>query len=272
MPYLIKSKLIDPKDINKDESTSIGNFYSGDRFYTILNEYIDANLTRKSRTLAFIIKFLFKSSNYKHDSSIANGRSIWITLLDVFCVLCLIGFFAMIISVIGVSAAGISAVLQEAGNSGIGGIAAFGQSFINSLSANIPMLVFAVIFLVIGIAWLIMFFKIRKKNYPLSLKDYVTKKINFILKWRFLIKATSKATSTVIKKKDIKVYELDMFEQQGGSTDRWLNLQTINLLSSIFVDFNLVFKFQVLSDEEYAEMKKFIDYDFKRIEILKLKK
>ena len=73
MNAYIKSKNISFKN---GELNYIGNIYSSDRFYTLINEYIDKNLTRKSRILSFVIKYLYKSSNYKHDTSLSNGRNI----------------------------------------------------------------------------------------------------------------------------------------------------------------------------------------------------
>ena len=45
--YIVKSKHI---DLSKETNNkySIGKFYSGDRFYTLLNEYIDLNLKKQN--------------------------------------------------------------------------------------------------------------------------------------------------------------------------------------------------------------------------------
>ncbi len=267
MEVFIKNKNV--KLTKKEMSeTKIGNFYSSDRYYTLLNEYIDSNLKRKSRILYIIIKYLFKSSNYKHETEIANGKTLWITLVDIFCVLSFITFVILLIVTLGFSLVksltSIKGIANELQNL---------FSFAQGGQASI-MIIIAIILGIIGIAWLIMYFKIRKKNAKLSLVDYVTKKIDTCLKLRFLIKSSDKIVSTAkttINKKgknEYKVYCLDNFEQQGAASARWLNIQVINLLSSIFTDFNLVFRFINISDDEYKELQKIVDYDFKNIDLV----
>ncbi len=261
MPFLIKSKklVINQNSIRRQ----IGNYYSEDRYYTLLNKYMDSNLSKKSKTLGFIIKYLFKSSNFKHDPEIANGKSKDVLLLDLFCYLCMIGFIAMIIAVVGLSLSSMPTTIS--------GIAAFGKGFIESISSNIVMLVFAVFFLIVTIMWLVMFFRIRKKNKKLSLKDYVLKKLETALKFRFLIKTSSKAKNTISKNnKPVEFYCISKFESQGAAANRWLNIQVINLLASIFDDFDLVFIFDDLSDDEFNELNPIIKFDFKKIDFVKI--
>ncbi len=281
MAYIIKSTLIDlnAKEAKKikQSSKNLGNYYSGDRFYTLLNEYIDNNLKRKNKLLAFIIRWLFKSGNYKHDPQIANGKSWGCILLDAFCVLCFIAFIALIIVTMGTS------IIKAAIGDGSGGATSFidklgkvlGDMFSTAGDASgsgLYMIIAALICGVIGIAWMIMFFKIRKKNAALSLKDYVIKKLNTTLKWRWLIKLADKSAKTIkIKKsKELEVFCLNKFEGQGGAGDRWLNIQMINVLASIFDDLDLMFKFDSLTDDEYKELKEIMDYDFKRVDIIKI--
>ena len=252
MPFLIKSKklVINQNSIKRQ----IGNYYSEDRYYTLLNRYIDSNLSKKSKILGFIIKYLFKSSNFKHDPEIANGKSKWVILLDLFCYLCMIGFVAMIIAVVGLSLSNMPTTIS--------GIAAFGKGFIESISSNIVMLTFAILFLIVTIIWLIMFFKIRKKNKKMSLKDYVLKKLEITLKLRFLIKTSSKAKNSMRKNnKPIEFYCVSKFEGQGAATNRWLNIQVINLLASIFDE---------LTDDEFNELYPIIKFDFKKIDFIKI--
>ncbi len=274
MSYIVKSKKIvtniKAKDINKENC--IGNFYSGDRYYTLLNEYIDSNLTRKSKILACIIKFLFKSSNYKHDTSISNGRSIWVTLFDLMCVLFFI--VGIILILVSVGAPLIQSLLdffsKKAGAAG-SFIDSLKNAFTANAAASIAMLVIGLITLIIGIFWMICFFRIRKKNKPLSLVAYVEKKISFILKLRWMIKAKGKTIDKAIKSnKEYKLCFINLFEQQGGSGPRWLNIQLINLLVSIFDDFSLLFVFKELSDTEVDELKDIFEHDFKNIELLKI--
>lgn len=276
MSYLVKSRNLHFSSKDNVNVQSIGNYYSGDRFYTLLNEYIDVNLKRKSKTISFFIKYIFSSSNYKHDPSIANGKSIGIKLLDWFCYLCIIGFLIMFATVIGgtfADAKKLSESLSGAGFTSV--ISNFGQAFVDGIGKNITMLVFGVIFLVVSIWWMVMYFRFRKKNSKLTLKDYVIKKMEFCLKSRFILKIvnSSKKAAKKIKKNnnnEMKIFYLEKFESQGGPTDRWLNLQMINLIASIFNDFNIIFKFDNLTDDEYIEFKNIFSHDFKMIDIIKI--
>ena len=93
--YIVKSKHI---DLSKEANNkySIGKFYSGDRFYTLLNEYIDLNLKKQNIFVAWVINVLFKSSNFKHDPAIANGYPLSVKLFDWFCIACLIAFICLV--------------------------------------------------------------------------------------------------------------------------------------------------------------------------------
>ena len=272
MSYIVKSKSIDNKLITPEHISkkSIGRFYSNDRYYTLINDYIDKNLVFVSRPLAAVIKYLFRSSNYKHDPQIANGRSIWILLFDIWCAICVIGFLAMLIAILGTTFA-------EAAKLATGNVSIFtelGQAFVNKISANVPMLVFGVIFLIFAILWFVVWFFIRRKNKPLSLQAYVEKKIGFILMFRSIVKTIWKSKKVAGKKINkmpkVQIVYLENFEAQGGEAPRWLNLQLINLLVSIFEDFSLIFKFDTLTDDEYNFMNKVSTEDFKRIEIIKV--
>lgn len=258
MNAIVKSKNI-KISTKYDLEKSIGNYYSEDRFYTLINQYIDMNLSKKSRTLSFIVKYLYKSKNYKHDSSIANGRDVLSFLLDMFCIFSFIVFIALIFATFGVTIfstikpdiSGVTEILQ--------------QIFFKNGGA--PMLILAIIFGIIGISWLVMYFQIRKKNEKLSLKDYVLKKVGTILKLRWLIKSKDKINNQISKKNKTQIFFIDNFELQGSASARWINLQLINLLISIFDDFNLIFKFNNISEDEFNELKKIINVDFKNLEI-----
>lgn len=271
--YIVKSKNINI-DINRDnlnQIKDIGNFYSGDRFYTLINEYIDSNLMRKSKVLGFIVKFLYKSGNYKHDSTISNGRSWGVIIFDIFCVLCLISFFSLIIAIIGTSIGAILKSIIDNGATDTIGDAIAGLFDFSKGGKASALLISAIITGIIGIFWLIMVTKIRNKNKLLTLQAYVEKKVNTVLKLRWLIKFKEQSFDKLIKnKKEVQYCLLDNFESQGPSTNRWLNIQLINLLSSIFDDFNLVFKFKELSENEYNELNQICINDFKKIELIKI--
>ena len=254
--YILKSKKINIYD-DLTEKIIIGNFYSNDRFYTLLNEYIDYNLKHKSKLLAFIIKILFSSNNFKHDSSIANNnKDKWIRIFDWFCIICLIIFISLAIGVIGTAIPLIINVIKKADSTSL-------NSLIKALMAiGIP----GIIFGIPGIIWLIVYFGIRNKNKILSLQAYVEKKISWCLKLKFLIKNIKKIEKKHNRKIE-QIFLLDKCETQTTSF-RWVNIQLINLICSIFNDFNYVFRFSVLTDEELIELKTIIQYDFWMIEIV----
>ena len=254
--YILKSKKINIYD-DLTEKIIIGNFYSNDRFYTLLNEYIDYNLKHKSKLLAFIIKILFSSDNFKHDSSIANNnKDKWIRIFDWFCIICLIIFISLAIGVIGTAIPLIINVIKKADSTSL-------NSLIKALMAiGIP----GIIFGIPGIIWLIVYFGIRNKNKILSLQAYVEKKISWCLKLKFLIKNIKKIEKKH-NRKTKQIFLLDKCETQTTSF-RWVNIQLINLICSIFKDFNYVFRFSVLTDEELIELKTIIQYDFWMIEIV----
>lgn len=254
--YILKSKKINIYD-DLTEKIIIGNFYSNDRFYTLLNEYIDYNLKHKSKLLAFIIKILFSSNNFKHDSSIANNnKDKWIRIFDWFCIICLIIFISLAIGVIGTAIPLIINVIKKADSTSL-------NSLIKTLMAiGIP----GIIFGIPGIIWLIVYFGIRNKNKILSLQAYVEKKISWCLKLKFLIKNIKKIEKKHNRKTE-QIFLLDKCETQTTSF-RWVNIQLINLICSIFNDFNYVFRFSVLTDEELIELKTIIQYDFWMIEII----
>lgn len=255
--YILKSKKINIYD-DLIEKIIIGNFYSNDRFYTLLNEYVDSNLKHKSKLLAFIIKILFSSNNFKHDSSIANdNKDKWVRIFDWFCIICLIIFISLAIGIIGTAIPLIINVVKKADST----------SFNNLIKALMGIGIPGIVFGIPGITWLIIYFAIRNKNKPLTLQAYVEKKVSWCLKLKFLIKNVK----NIQKKDNLKIKQiflLDKFETQGTSSSRWINIQLINLICSIFNDFNYVFRFNILTDEEVIELKTIIQYDFWMIEII----
>lgn len=276
MSYIVKSKSINNNVVTSENITqkSIGRFYSNDRFYTLINDYIDKNLVFVSRPLAAVIKYLFRSSNYKHDPQIANGRSLWVFLFDLWCVICVIGFLGMFIGLLGVPL--FTGIAKAGSASAIGSAIAeqFGNLFGEGKAGGPVMVAFLIIFLIFAVLWFVVWFFIRRKNKPLSLQAYVEKKIGFILMFRSVVKTIWKSKKIAGKKVNkmpkVEIVYLENFEAQGGEAPRWLNLQLINLLVSIFEDFSLMFKFDTLADDEYAFMNKVSTEDFKRIEIIKV--
>ena len=253
--YIVKSKHI---DLSKEANNkySIGKFYSGDRFYTLLNEYIDLNLKKQNIFVAWVINVLFKSSNFKHDPAIANGYPLSVKLFDWFCIACLIAFICL------VGTGSIAPLITQA----ITGNLTAGVNILGHLS--IPALIIAIP----AIFWLWMYFTIRKKNQPLTLQEFVEKKISYCLKLRFLIKNIE---IKVPSKEAQEIIILENFEAQGAwassqsvQVPRWLNIQMINLICSIFPHFNYIFKFDELTDDEYKDLSSIVNYDFRNLDLI----
>ena len=247
--YIVKSKHI---DLSKEANNkySIGKFYSGDRFYTLLNEYIDLNLKKQNIFVAWVINVLFKSSNFKHDPAIANGYPLSVKLFDWFCIGCLIAFICLIATtpLMGV----IFQLVQGKG---------FDLALGAILGSGIP----AIITGIPAIFWLWIYFAIRKKNQPLTLQAFVEKKISYCLKLRFLIKNIE---IKVPSKETQEIIILENFEAQGAQAPRWLNIQMINLICSIFPHFNYIFKFDELTDDEYKDLSSIVNYDFRNLDLI----
>lgn len=245
--YIVKSK-----GLNLDNpKVSIGQFYSGDRFYTLLNEYLDLNLKKRNILLSWIIKILFKSSNFKHDPGIANGQPLAVKVFDWVCVTCLILFVCL-------SFGSLSTLIPLLTGKFTGD---------NLLTLQKVLLGLGVPAIVTGIpafTWLWVYFTVRKKNKPLTLQAFVEKKISFCLKLRFLIKNVEIPT---FHNEENHIIVMENFEAQGAQAPRWLNIQMINLICSIFPDFNYIFKFNELSDEEYKVLKPIVDFDFRNLDL-----
>ena len=250
--YIIKSKKLNI-DEKQNKKLSIGRFYSGDRFYTILNEYIDINLRKRNIFMAWIIDVLFKSSNFKHDPGIANGQPWSVKLFDWFCISCIIIFIALTGTTILIPV--ISAVLNPKDF-----VSVFEQIKQTTLSIGIT----AIIFCLPSILWLWIYFAIRRKNKPLTLQAFVEKKISYCLILRFLIKNIKVQPLNVEK----EVILMENFEAQGAQAPRWLNIKLINLICSIFPEFNYIFKFDNLTEEEVEELQPIITHDFMNIELI----
>ena len=254
--YIVKSKHI---DLSKEANNkySIGKFYSGDRFYTLLNEYIDLNLKKQNIFVAWVINVLFKSSNFKHDPAIANGYPLSVKLFDWFCIGCLIAFICLI-DTTPLMCVFFQLVQGKGLDLALGAI--LGSS-IPTILTGIP-----------AIFWLWIYFAIRKKNQPLTLQEFVEKKISYCLKLRFLIKNIE---IKVPSKEAQEIIILENFEADGAQASsqsvqvpRWLNIQMINLICSIFPHFNYIFKFDELTDDEYKDLSSIVNYDFRNLDLI----
>lgn len=249
--YIIKSKRVDLSQ-EANNKYSIGKFYSGDRFYTLLNEYIDINLRKQNIFVAWVINVLFKSSNFKHDPAIANGQPLSVKLFDWFCIACLIAFICLIATtpLMGI----IFQLIQGKIPDPTLGLGAILGSSLSIVLTGIP-----------AIFWLWIYFTIRKKNHPLTLQAFVEKKISYCLKLKFLIKNIE---IKIPSKEPQEIIILENFEAQGAQSPRWLNIQMINLITSIFPHFNYIFKFDELSEDEYKDLSSIVNYDFRNLDLI----
>lgn len=234
------------------KANSIGMFYSQDRYYTNLNKFMDSNLFSSSKVLYFIVSYLFQSNNFKHQSSIANGKTLGMKLVDVFCWLSMIAFIFL---------GGVAIILPIVKTFIKINLPAWVENF--GTGGSIGTGIAAAFFGVITISYLVVIFKIKKKNKALSLKDYVLKKLEFILKYKFLLKA-SKLIGEGKNKNEFFISEkTDIL----GDPDRWLFLQVTNLMYMLFPNFSLALQFDNLEENYYKELKEIVEHDFKNINL-----
>ncbi len=265
--------------LNQDKlkKITIGNYYSQDRFYSLINEYMDKNISYVSKPIAIIIKYLFNSSNYKHNHNDSKLISRWIFFINLWFLFCILGFVGMLISVVCITGINAKDIINNnlSTNISISTLNAWGEAFINNMNKNIVMLVFATIFLSFTMLWFIVWFFIKRKNKTLTLQSYVEKKINFIYSCKYLFNSISTTKSNfykTINKNEMKI-DLIYLENVNLNTNesvQWLNLQLLNLLSGIFVNFNLILGFNNLNELDYYKIKQIIEFDFKNLNILKI--
>ena len=265
--------------LNQDKlkKITIGNYYSQDRFYSLINEYMDKNISYVSKPIAIIIKYLFNSSNYKHNHNDSKLISRWIFFINLWFLFCILGFVGMLISVVCITGINAKDIINNnlSTNISISTLNAWGEAFINNMNKNIVMLVFATIFLSFTMLWFIVWFFIKRKNKTLTLQSYVEKKINFIYSYKYLFNSISTTKSNfykTINKNEMKI-DLIYLENVNLNTNesvQWLNLQLLNLLSGIFVNFNLILGFNNLNEFDYYKIKQIIEFDFKNLNIVKI--
>lgn len=235
---------------------SIGTLYSQDRYYTLLNGAIDENLSKKSKLLFFMTNYLFQSGNYKHKASIANGKTKGMWVVDILCWLSIIGFIGCFFG--GVATPIISSLK--------GGKFNFEVLLEGFKGPGVILLSIALVFLIITIAYLLVIFKIKKKNQKLALKDYVLKKLEFVLKFKILLKASSIIGAGKKTEELLILGKCDVL----NDTDRWLFLQITNLAFMLFKDFNLTLQFDDLDETYYNSAKLMIENDFKNLAIINM--
>lgn len=251
------------------KSKDCGQVFSEDRFYTIVNEYLDCNLKKHSRLLYYIVAFLFRSSNYKHSVDIVNGKPLWIWIVDIFCWFCLTAFIVCLI-------AGIAQPISVA----LSGLIKFDFSSINkafqqTFADPTAVVLLVISFITFGIAmfYLYLLKKVIAVNRRYGLKDFVVYKTSFILNRERYI-----SINHDLNKKTLKKLEKMLKKQQGSNHPpywlvrnldifddpvRWTILQVTNVMNKLFPDFALTLIFDHVPDERAKTMINTIDLDFK---------
>lgn len=249
-----KQKNLEWERLSKENN--IGQFYSTDRYFTLLNEFIDKNLKRHAGFVCFIISYLMRSANFKHETSISNGKSIWVWLVDIFCWICCVAFFVCLFS-------GIATPIVKAIKAGD-----FQTAIGDALKEpdTIGLFVTALIAFSVAAAYLYMVKYVISTNKKLSLQDYVFKKIDYILKISLFL--SLKKLLVKAKEEDIVIIEKSDIL---NDTQRWTTIQVTNLMYRLFENFNMVLKFENIDKKAKNEMQKIFDYHFKNIEIVELK-
>lgn len=252
MSILIVGKAIKNKNWKEiNDKNQIGQYYSSDRYFTLLNEFIDTNLKKHAKFVFFIITYLMRSNNFRHETSIANGKSIWVWLVDIFCWICTLAFLVCLFT--GIAAPIVQAIkdknIIEAFNSPIA----------------IGLVITALFTFIVAILYIYMMTKVVAKNKKLNLQDYVFKKIDYIEKTYFLIKVKEKIFK-LAEQEPVIVEKADDL----NNINRWTTLQVNNLLFKFFDNFNIILRFETLDQPSIDELKKIIDHDFKNITIIDL--
>lgn len=242
-----------------------GDFVSNDRFYTIINQFIDDSLLKYSWLLCFCVAYLFRSSNFRHVNLKKRKIIFLIRIIDSLCWLCLVGF-------IGLTVTGISVpLISEIKNLN------FHKFFQNSTITAI--LVLEVI--CISVSFFYIFF-IRKKisvNKKMSIVEYVTSKIGLIMNLDFLFKIQNKIAhknekeKRLIRNKNFSTFILNQYplinlEETKSFAELWLIMQVTNVMCYLFNDFNLILVIRNRSEDFIQKFQKVVNHDFQKLKIL----
>lgn len=266
MEFIIKSKNI--KEIKNYKN--LGDYFSNERFYSIMNKRLDENLKSRSRFVSFILSYFFYSNDFKKNQYIDKRTNKIIKFIDFFCFLSFLTFIAMFLIVIFLTTANAKTLVESTINEGVSSIISnFGEAFFINIEENIILLSFSVFFLLIFIWWIIIYTKFRKKCKSLSLNQYLLMKIDFCLKSGYILKLLNRAKniSKHHKKENEYTYCIENFVNQNKNVDLWLNLQIINEMCLLFNDFNLILKSGTTSKKQFNSIKKIINTDFLNIKI-----
>lgn len=266
---------VNKTDVKNDYKKG-GNFYSQDRYFTWLNSQIDYRLRHNNKLLYILVSFLMRSTNYKHDSSVMVKKPFWVIFIDVICWIAMIGFVVCLF--LGIATPMIKAIKETINfsKSDYEKIAnAWRDAFGNG--QTIVAIIFIVITLVIGITYLYIVTKVIPKNKALNIKDYVSKKIDYIVKFGLAVKTEDLINKNLdntksklkIKKNKIEQIIFDKAEILNDA-DRWTILQVTNILYKLFTNFSVILEFSNITNETYEQLKQIVENDFLFIKIVVL--
>lgn len=266
MKYIIK-----PKNTTITSSdTSLGEFYSNDRFYSIINKKLTENIKSRSSFVSFILDYFFYSTDFKKNQYINKKTKKIIEILDFICILSFITFIILFITVISVTSVNAKDLVTTTINGTPSSILTkFGEAFFNNINQNIVLLSFSLLFLIIFIWWLVIYYKFRKKCKSMALSDYLLMKIDFCSKSKLILKAIKNSKKLVMHNINNNFnYYIENFTAQEKRSDIWLNLQIINEMSFLFDDFNLYLKVNIVGKKECDNLKEIIKNDFLNINVI----
>ncbi len=265
---------------NIDKNSCISsNLFTSDRYFTWLNSQLDYRLRYGNKFCYIIISFLMRSNHFRHNTNSIIKRPIWILLIDFICWISLIAFVVCLIT--GVASPIIDAVnatinIGKAGST----VQTVGEAWQKAFGTGntIVALVFTVITLIIGIFYLWIITKVIPKNKGLAIKDYVMKKIDYMIKFGFVVKTEQKMNKQLEKAKakmKLKDAIIDniIFDKAEvlSDADRWSILQINNIIFRYFLNFNIIIKLQNLDQKYVQELKKIVEIDFKNIKLIENK-
>lgn len=247
------------------ESKKIGNYYSEDRFYTLINSQIDEGLRKYSIFLYILVIFLFRSTNFKHATDTLNKKPRWVLFVDIFCWLCLIVFIVSLVTGVATPiVVGISAAIK-------GDTSGFVDAFKNALlnPTTIILFVISVITFIIAIIFLYVLKKVVAVNKKLSLKDFVITKLSMVKRFSGMLdvnKKMKKMSKKSNKFKPDKFYLIKNVEVLNND-NRWLILQISNIMYELFPDLGIILELNNINESDLKMLKTICDSDFRYIKI-----
>lgn len=270
MKYLIKSKYV---SLNKDIS-SVGQYFSNDRFYSLMNKYVSENIEARSRFVSFVVDYLFYSNDYVKTQYMKKSRRKVISILDTICILCLLSFLIIFVAVIGSTLANARKLIETTiGGGAMSVFTKFGDAFFQNVSQNVTLLTFSLIFLMIFIWWIIIYNRFRKKFRSMSIHKYLITKIDFCSRSKWIIETLRKTKNKIgiNDNGELSLTLVENFDTHDKKNDLWLNLQIINKICNLFLDFNIIFEINIKDEEQLNNLNTILENDFENLVIEKIK-